>query len=173
MKTKIVVIVLLVVLISVACVPKATVTPPANNVSLTFQFTLCSSIPMYILDTTSGTLIYTPIGDTTSITISFRLTEDELESIYQKALSIGFFDYPSNFVIPNDQVDGYLTPASSYKISITDSTRTNSVSWTSDVVSKPGYTKATQLQELVKLINEIILSHPEVQELPGPKMLCA
>jgi hypothetical protein len=127
---------------------------------------------MYILDTTSGTLVYTPLGDTTSTTISLRLTDDELESIYQKAISIGFFDYPPDFVVPHDQAYRYVTPAASYEISMTHDTVTNSVSWTDEVVAKPGYTKSDQLRELMDLIYEIIKSHPEVQELPGPKLLC-
>jgi len=172
MKIKTIVVVLLVVLVLVACVPKATVTPQANNFSLVFQYTPCGLIPKYVLDTTSRTLVYTPLGDTTSTTISLRLTEDELESIYQKALSTGFFDYPSEFVVPHDQALAYHTPATSYELSMTDGAMTNSVSWTDEAMTKPGYTKADQLRELMKLINEVIESHPEVQQLPRPKVLC-
>jgi hypothetical protein len=175
MKTKIIVTVLFVLPIFVACTPIATVTPPANSFSLIFQYTPCGPTPMYVLDTSSGQLVYTPLGDTTSTTISLLLTDDELETIYQKALSIGFFDYPSKFVVPNDQALGDVTPATSYEISMSDGTLTNSVSWIDEAMTKPGYTKADQLRELMKLIYKTIQSHPKVQQFPKPKimMLCA
>ncbi len=167
MKTKTIVAVLLVALIFAACAPSATVTPRANNFALIFQYTAsCATIPMYVLDTASGTLVYTPIGDTTSTTISLRLTSDELESIYQKASAIGFFDYPSKFVVPFWQVRGYLESGASYELSMTNGTTTNSVSWTDDAVTRSNYTRANQLRELMKLIYETIQSHPEVQQLP-------
>jgi hypothetical protein len=172
MKTKAIVVVLLVVQIFVACTPTTTVTSPVNNFSLIFQYTPCGPTPVNVLDTATGTLVYTPLGDTTSTTISLRLTDDELESIYQKAIAIGFFDYPSKFVVPNDQVLAYHTPAASYEISITKGTMTNSVSWTDNVMTKPDYTKANQLRELMKMIDKVLQSHPEVKQLPRPKMLC-
>jgi hypothetical protein len=167
MKTKAIVAVLLVVLILVACTPTVTVNSRASNFAFVFQYTAgCATTPMYVLDTASGTLVYTPIGDTTSTTISLHLTTDELESIYQKTISIGFFDYPSKFVVPFWQVRGYLESGASYELSMTNSTTTNSVAWRDDAVTKSSYTRANQLRELMKLIYEIIHSHPEVQQLP-------
>ena len=127
---------------------------------------------MHILDTINGTLVYTPIGDTTSIKISLQLTDDELESIYQKAISIGFFEYPAKFVVPSYIVIGHQTPADSFELSMTNGTVTNSVSWIDDAVTLSIYKKADRLRELMKLINEIVRSHPEVQQLPVPKALC-
>jgi len=174
MKTKTIVIVLLIILIFAACAPTATIAPRKSDVALVFKYEAeCGLLPVNVLDTASNTLVYTPLGDTTSITISLRLTDDELESIYQKAIEIGFFDYPSKFVVPDDQVLGYRTPASSFELSIADGTVQNSVSWTDDIITKPDYPKADQLRELMKLINKTIQSHPEVQQLPGPKVLCA
>lgn len=126
---------------------------------------------MYVLDTISGTLVYTPLGEATSITISLQLTNDELESIYQKAVSVGFFEYPSKFVVPTDQSLGRHTPAASFELKMTNDTATNSVSWTDDALTDSGYTKADHLRELMYLIDKIIQSHPEVQELPEG-MLC-
>jgi hypothetical protein len=111
-------------------------------------------------------LVYTPIGETISTTVPLPLTTDELESVYQKATSIGFFDYPSKFVVPFWQVRGYLESGASYELSITNDTTTNSVSWIDDAVTKPNYTRADQLRELTRLIYKIIQSHPEVQQLP-------
>jgi hypothetical protein len=172
MKIKTKITVLLIVTVLVSCSPLVATPPRADNFALVFQDFSCGSIPMYVLDTTSGTLVYTPLGDTTSITISLELSDDERESVYQKAMSIGFFEYPSEFVVPDDQVLGYQAPSSSYQLSMTNSEMTNSVTWRDDTMTKSGYKKADELRELMNLINEIIQSHPEVQQLPGPKVLC-
>ena len=168
MKTKIFLVFLVVVLSSCA-----SVCPRADNFSFVYQETSCGSAPFYILDSTNETLTHTPIGDTTSITISFRLTDDELEAIYQEAISIDFFDYPSNFVIPDDQLIGYEVPAATYELSITNGKMTNSVKWTGGALTKSSYTKADDLQALVSLINKITQSHPEIKQLPEPKAGCA
>ena len=165
--------ILLVTIGLVACIRAAIVPPRADNFAFILQDFSCGSIPVNILDTSSGTLVYTPLGDTTFTTISLQFTDDELELVYQKAMSIGFFDYPSEYVIPDDQVLGYQAPSSSYRLSMTNGERKNSVSWRDDTMTKPSYTKADQLRELVNLINEIIQSYPEVQQLPGPKAGCA
>lgn len=172
MKTKNLIAVLLVVISLVSCAPAVTVAPREGNFAFVFQDTPCGSVPTNVLDTVSGTLVHTPLGDTASITISLRLTDNELESVYQKAISIGFFDYPSKFVIPDNQVIGYHSPASSYQLSMTNGKMTNSVTWTDDTMTKSSYTKADQLRELMNLIDEIIQSHPEIQQLPEPKAGC-
>ncbi len=172
MKTKTVLIVLLVILIFPACGPRVTVAPAANSFAFVFQYTPCGETPVHVLDTASSTLVYTPLGDTTSTTISLRLADDELESIYQKAIAIGFFDFPPEYVVPDDQVLGTHMPSSSYQLSMTKGEMSNSVSWRDDTITKPDYAKADQLRELMNLIKDIIQSHPEVQQLPGPKMLC-
>ena len=179
MKINNIITVLLVALVLASCtfapktIPTITILPRADNFSFIFQDYSCGLIPVNILNTISNTLIHTPLGDTVSITIPLHLTDDELESVYQKAISIGFFDYPSKFVIPDDQVIGYHSPASSYEISITNGEATNSITWTDDTLTNSSYTKADKLRELMYLIDEIIQSHSEIQPLPEPKALCA
>jgi len=173
MKTRTITAIFFIITVLVSCTLMPTVARRSDNFAFVYQDYSCDSIPVNVLDTTSGTLVYTPLGDTTSITVPLQLIDDELESIYQKAISISFFDYPSEFVIPDDQVLGYQAPASSYELSVTNGEMTNSVSWTDDTMTKPSYVKADQLRELMYLIDEIIQSHPEVHQLPGPKALCA
>jgi hypothetical protein len=179
MKTKTISIVLLVAFILTSCasvgkvLPTKTAIPIADNFFFVFQDYSCGLVPVNVLDTATGTLVHTPLDDTTSITISLRLTADELESIYKKAISIGFFDYPSKFIIPDDQVLGYKAPDYSYQLSMKNGELTNSVSWTDDTMTKPSYIKADQLRELMYLIDETIQSHPEIQQLPEPKVACA
>jgi hypothetical protein len=185
MKIKKILTVLIVAFILASCVPtansvpietdipKMTIAPREDNFSFVFQYFECATIPLNVLDTKSGTIVHTPLGDTESITFPFQLTDDELELIYKKSMSIGFFDYPKVFAIPDDQVLGYQFPSSSYEISITNGEMTNSVTWKDDTMSKPEYKKADSLRELVNLIDQIIQSYLETQELPEPKVGCA
>lgn len=184
MKIKNILTVLILTLILTSCtstaalptetaIPKITIAPREDNFSLVFQYFTCASIPLNVLDTESGTIVHTPLGDTKSITFSYRLTEIELEAIYQKSMAIGFFDYPTVFVIPDDQVLGELFPSSRYEISMTNGEMTNSVTWDDGMVSNPDYEKATSLRELITLIEQIIQSYLETQELPEPKVGCA
>jgi hypothetical protein len=176
---KTIITVLLVAFVLASCtqiakvVPTKTAIPMADNFFFVFLDYSCGSVPVNILDTKSDTLVHTPLDETVSSTISMRLTDDELVSIYDKAISIGFFDYPSKFVIPDDQVLGYQAPASSYQLNMTNGEMTNSVSWTDDTMTKPTYTKADELRELIQLIEEIIQSHPEYEQLPEPSVMCA
>jgi hypothetical protein len=175
MKIKVVVIALFVVLISVACAP-TNVASRAENFGFVFQDIPCGSTPIFVFDTTNDTLIYrplAPLADESSITISINLSDEELESIYQKAIEIGFFEYPSKFVIPGDKVIGSHFPVSSYQLSMTNGKMANSVSWVDREVTKPDYTKADELRELMILIQDIIRLHPEVQQYGKPKAGCA
>ena len=172
MKIRIVIAVFLLIFL-ISCAPAATIAPRSDNFSIIFKDYSCGSIPVNILDTQNGTIVHTPLGDTESITFSFRLTDDELETIYKKSMSIGFFDYPKIFVIPDDQVRGNHSPSSSYEISMTNGEMTNSVTWKDDTISKPDYKKADSLRELVNLIDQFIRSYLETQELPEPKVGCA
>lgn len=185
MKIKNILTVLLVAFILVSCAPAAnvipietaiptiTIAPREDSFSFVFQYFACASIPLNVLDTKSGTIVHTPLGDTESITFSFRLTNDELETIYKKSMAIGFFNYPKVFVIPDDQVLGYQSPSSSYEISMTNGEMTNSVTWKDDTMSKPDYKKADSLRELINLIDQIVQSYLKTQELPEPKVGCA
>ena len=173
MKTKKVVTAVFALVTLISCLPAVKTAPRADNFAFIFKDYSCASIPLNVLDTTSGILVHTPLDDTTSTTISLHLTNDELETIYQKAIFIGFFNYPSKFVVPDDQVLGYQAPAANYELSMTNGEKINSVTWTDDTMTKPGYSKADKLRELMNLINEIIQSHPEIQQLPPPKAACA
>ena len=171
--------VLLVAFVLASCAPPAKVVPTKTVIPMAYNFFFvfldysCGAIPVNVLDTKSATLVHTPLEGTDSVTISLRLTDDELVSIYEKAISIGFFDYPSTFVIPDDQVLGYMAPASSYQLSMTNGEMTNSVSWTDDTMTKPTYAKADELRELIQLVEETIRSHPERKKLPEPSAACA
>src|SRR5690242_9026447 len=132
MKIKTNVVVLLITVVLISCSPKVTTPVRADNFAFVFQDFSCSSTPMYVLDTATLKLVYTPLGGKTSTTISLQLSDDEIESIYQKAMSIGFFEYPSEFVVPDNQVIGFHASSSSYQLSMVNDDRTNDVHWTDD-----------------------------------------
>jgi len=159
--------------ILISCAPNVTVAPQANNFAFVFKHTPCGSTPVDVLDTANGTLVHTPLGEPDGITIFLQLSDEELESVYQKAVSIDFFNYPSDFVVPDDQLIGYEVPVSSYELTMINGEMSNSVKWSGGALTKPDYMKATNLRDLVILINGIILSHPEYQQLPTPKAECA
>ena len=167
------VMVLLAIVILVSCTPTIIVAPRADNFSFVFKYLSCAPIPLNVLDTKNGTLVHTPLGSTESITFSFQLTDNELDAIYKKSMTIGFFDYPEIFIIPDDQVLGYHSPSSSYEISMTNGEMINSVTWKDDTMTKPDYKNADLLRELVDLIDQFIQSYLETQELPEPKVGCA
>ena len=178
MKTKTITPVLLIAFVLASCAPPATVVPTktaipiADNFFFVFLDYSCGAIPVNVLDTKSSTLVHTPLEGTDSVIISLQLTADELISIYEKAISIDFFDYPTTFVVPDNQVLGYMAPALSYQLSMTNGEMTNSVSWTDDTMTKPNYTKADELRELIQLVEETIRSHPEYKQLPEPSFAC-
>ena len=157
----------------VSCTPVVTVAPREDNFSFVYKYIPCGSNPLFVLDTINSMLIHTPPDATNSLKISFLLTDDELESIYQKAISIDFFDYPAKFFIPDDQVMGYKAPAVSYELSMINGGMKNSVIWIDDTMNKPKYTKAERLRELMNLIYEIIQAHPKIPRFPEQSLRCA
>jgi len=171
MKVKFIVVIFIFIFL-VSCAPVTIVAPRSDNFSLIFKDYSCASIPLNVLDTKSGTIVHTPLGDTTSIIFPFQLTDNELEAIYKKTMAIGFFDYPAQFVIPDDQVLGYHSPSSSYEISIINGEMRNSITWTDEAMTKPDYKNADLLRELINLIDQSIQSFLETQELPEPKGRC-
>ena len=65
-----------------------------DNFSLVYRYFACSNVPMYTLDASHHVLIYTPLGDATIYSVPFRLTDQEMDSIYQKAVSIDLITPP-------------------------------------------------------------------------------
>jgi hypothetical protein len=173
MKIKTIVTLFLFTSILVACSLATTTIPRADNFAFVYEDFSCAPTPVYALDTTTSTVVYTPLGVSYSTTIAVQLTDDELEVIYQKAMSIGFFEYPSEFVIPEDQVIEREATTLNYRLSMTNGEMKTSVSWKDDAITKPGYAKADQLRELMKLINEIMIKHLDFRQLPVPKAVCA
>ncbi len=176
MKTKNIIMVLLVTFILASCAPMTevvpiemsvpvTVIPMADDFSFIFQENACSSSNLLdYLDTSSGVLIHTSLDETESLTIPFKLSEKEMETVYQKAISSKFFDYPSK-VIARGEV-----PFATFRLKIINGASTNDVKWTTNFNFEPNFPEDDKLIELYVLVQNIIHSHPEY---PAPKSACA
>ncbi len=153
--------------------PAQTIAPRAANFSLVFEDFECQDTPVDVLDTPKGTLVHTPLGETQSTTIPFQLTDVELQAIYEKAMQIGFFGYPSQFAVPDAETMGFNMPWTRYRLSMTNGSQTNDVSWKDDRDNRPSYAPAEGLRALMQLIVTTIQDHPEYQQLPKPSRGCA
>jgi hypothetical protein len=103
-----------------------------------------------------------------SITVSLYLTTEELRRIYKKMLEINFFDYPDKFVVhPPGDIIGIQTPFSSYYFIVEYNSKIKKLSWNNDIVYVDE--KAGKLNELIRLITDIISSKEEYQKLPEPR----
>ena len=106
--------------------------------------------------------------DAPSITITLKLSEAEMEEIYQKMLDIDFFNYPDTFTVipgPNEATQ-LVTPVNSYYFTVEKNGQTKTLSW-EDSNQNPN-TKADKLRELIVMIQRMIEAKEEYKELPDP-----
>ncbi len=96
------------------------------------------------------------------------LTQDELDTIYQKMVDIDFFSYPKVFQPKLEgEVIGELGVVSTYYLEYKDDTRTKIVQWNVKY-DAPDDIQYQNLKELAHLIIEIIQAKPEYKKLPEP-----
>jgi hypothetical protein len=101
------------------------------------------------------------------ITTKLQLTQEELDSIYLKALEIDLFNYPWTIrTMPKGDIIGERTPYSTYYLEVWNGTAKNAVVWNDKYDTENE--KYFDIMELVRLIIEVILSHHEYQKLPEP-----
>jgi hypothetical protein len=106
--------------------------------------------------------------DAPSITINLRLSEAEMESIYQKMVEIDFFNYPDTFTVtasPGDSTTA-ITPFNTYIFTVEKNSQTKTLNW-NDEIQTPN-DKADKLRELIVLIQRMIEAKEEYKELPDP-----
>jgi len=72
-----------------------TIVPRNINFEFTYKETPCGINPVWILDSKNKILKYEPLGGKEYINIYLELSGSELDTIYLKAVEIGFFRYPS------------------------------------------------------------------------------
>ena len=103
-----------------------------------------------------------------SITVNLSLTEEEMDSIYQKMVEIDFFNYPVEFkvAVPAGEQTRLVTPYSTYYFTVEKGGTVKVLRW-EDEIKNPDV-KADKLKELIHLIRDIIELKPEYQVLPEP-----
>lgn len=169
---------LLVSVIFASCTSEAKVIPTetpisiAENFSFVFTDYACSSSPVDILDTATGVLIHRPLGETKSITIPFQITKKELEEIFYKLAAMDFFNFPTDFNIPDEYMVATSVPTASYELSAANGKLVNKISWTTGDFEDSGYEKADQLQELIRFIQKIIYAYPGYKQFPKGEWVC-
>ena len=119
------------------------------------------------LNTFEGTFTKDMVSDP-SITVDLSLSEEEMDSIYQKMVEIDFFDYPDEFSVPThpDGLVHIVTPYSSYYFKVKYGSKIKELWWEDEI--KNENVEADRLRELIKLIRDIIESKEEYQKLPKP-----
>jgi hypothetical protein len=151
--------------------PKLTPTPDnlatmvrESNFSLIFKYGVTAKNE---LNTINGTytkdMIVAP-----SITVKLILSPGELDRIYQKMQEINFFDYPDKFsiAIPTTATFRIHSPSDKYYFKVTNGIRITELSW-DDYIDYEDI-QASNLRELIQLIENIITSKAEYQTLPAP-----
>jgi hypothetical protein len=103
-----------------------------------------------------------------SIKIKMTLTEEELESIYNKMKEIDFFSYPDVFTIPipPDGNISVVTPYLTYYFKVEFEGGSKELYWEDEIRNKNE--DADRLRELTRFIEKIVESKEEYKKLPEP-----
>jgi hypothetical protein len=143
---------------------------PAANFAFRFEYGICYDDA---LDTFDGRLTK-DLAPEPSVTVPFRLSDDQMLAIYQEMVEIGFFEYPRLFYIPAPEEGEaeIVTPAMNYRIIVQNGDLIKEVIWKDEVV-KPLTPEARQLRNLFRHILRMIESHPDYHELREPKHGCS
>jgi hypothetical protein len=117
------------------------------------------------LDTYQGTYTKDMVMDP-DITIELTLSQEEMDSIYQKMVEIDFFKYPDEFSVsvPEGERKAEVTPYSTYFFQVTYGEKTKELLW-HDKIMNPDE-KADKLKGLINIIINIIESKEEYKALP-------
>ena len=99
-----------------------------------------------------------------SITTNLKLTDDEMNTIYSEMKKANILYYPDNF---NPKSNTIQTPSSTYSIKIIVDGKEKSIFWKDENISQSK--EATQLRNLFKKIQEIIVDKEEFKKLPDSK----
>lgn len=103
-----------------------------------------------------------------SISIPFKLTNEQMNVIYKKMIEIDLFDYPEVFK-PSDGFwyNTRVTPNSTYYFKVRAGNKTKVINWDDINLSKKK--SAQNLRDLIELIQTMIHESPEYKKLPQPR----
>jgi hypothetical protein len=166
-------ILLIPILVLVGCnTPKEEKTTPHNypgfyesNFNFIFRYGVGAKNE---LNTFNGIYTKDMVADP-SITVELSLSEEELDSIYEKMVEIDFFNYPDNFtiIVPPNKPHGIVTPYSSYYFKVQHDLEIKELWWADEIIYEA--IQADKLKELINLIRDIIESKDEYKSLPESK----
>ncbi|HTX92171.1 MAG TPA: hypothetical protein VMC09_13240 [Anaerolineales bacterium] len=144
---------------------------PAAGPSYYFAFNFGSCLQDGY-DSASG-FYYRDMGpNEPSASVRLTLSAGDLQAIYQKIRTSGFFGYPNEFVSTPASTPGPLvSPAPHYYLIVHDRTSTNAVSWVDDR-DGPVSRETEALRELMQFIAQTLEKYPEVKGLPRPSGGC-
>lgn len=134
--------------------------------NIIFRYGVSGAKHMNELDTFRGIFIMDMVNKD-PVRTRMNLTQEELNTIYQKMVDIEFFTYPNVYNPKLGDIQGKVTPFFIYYLEYEDETGTKVVQW-NDEHYAPGDTKYNKLKKLSRLIMEIIQARPEYQKLPEP-----
>ncbi len=147
-----------------SCASTATAQENNNNFNFIFKYGVSGG---NTLDTFKGTYTRDMILDPAK-TINLTLTTEEMNTILQKMLEIGFFSYPDKFSVDvaDNETKTEVAPYPSYFFQVEYEGKTKELLWHNKYVNSD--LQADKLKELINLIISIIESKPEYQALPKP-----
>ena len=103
-----------------------------------------------------------------SITVKLSLSEEDLDSIYQKMQEIDFNTYPAEFsvVIPPGTNTTLVMPSEKYYFKVVNGSQVKELYW--DDIIRNEDIQAIKLRGLIQLIKSIIVSKEAYKTLPPP-----
>lgn len=142
---------------------------PASDFGFVLEFGSCN---MDKLDTFRGEFTQDRVTEP-SITISLRLSDEQMAMVYAKMLEINVASYPEVFEVPKPLVGEVVMISSPYNYALMVHNGESSISirWTDDIV-QPTTPRADRLRELFQLIIQIVREHPDYQQLPEVNFGC-
>ena len=117
-----------------------------------------------VLDTARGTFTKDMIA-ASPVTVTMKLSAEELTRITRMMDRIDFFSYPRSYTTRGQ--GGWMEPHPSYRFVVTTADGTKVVEWEDAVFN--GDRKAAGLRKLARLIEAIITAKPEYKRLPEPE----
>jgi len=152
-----------------ACNPPAWQAQPEPNFGFVLEFGRCS---MDKLDTFKGEFTQDRVVEP-SITISLRLSDEQMTMIYGKMVEINVKRYPEVFEVSKPLIGEVVMISSPYNYALTveNGESRTSIRWTDNIV-QPTTPKADRLRELFRLIMQMVHEHPGYQQLPDVKFGC-
>jgi hypothetical protein len=152
-----------------ASVPVTDVAPMPSEMPKSFEFSLGFGVDAKnVLDVAPGGKAHFTrdpfLGEASA---SFRLTPEEMTSIYQRLAELDFNKYPGAFDPPAQQTSQgtlHVTPAQSYLFIVKTDGLLHSVKWTDDDLSVDP--SAVRLRRLIQSIVNLVADRPEYKALP-------